>query len=199
MPHLLLLGDSTLDNGAYTGGQPAVIDQVRERFPADWKATLGAIDGSTIDDIGDQLTAMPPDTTHLLLSVGGNDAILRADLLNTPVASTGEALTLIGEAIAVFEASYRKLIEVCLAKQLPLTVCTIYNGNFPDAAYQLRVRTAIAVFDDAILRVAADYGLPVIDLRAVCSSPEHFANPIEPSTLGGSRIAQSIVEKLQNK
>lgn len=85
MPHLVLLGDSIFDNASYTNGQPAVIDQVRARLPAGWKATLAAVDGSTTDDIADQLTGLPDDATHLVLSVGGNDAMLRADLLDTPV------------------------------------------------------------------------------------------------------------------
>jgi hypothetical protein len=33
----------------------------------------------------------------------------------------------------------------------------------------------------------------VIDLRFVCSSPEDYANPIEPSSKGGAKIARCIV------
>lgn len=68
MPHLILLGDSILDNGAYTNGQPPVIDQLRGHLPAGWKATLAAIDGSTTDDIPTQLAGLPGDATHLVLS-----------------------------------------------------------------------------------------------------------------------------------
>ena len=35
MQHLVLLGDSILDNGAYTAGGPAVIEQVRAILPTD--------------------------------------------------------------------------------------------------------------------------------------------------------------------
>ena len=52
---------------------------------------------------------------------------------------------------------------------------------------------ALAVFNDAILRVAIELGLPVIDLRLVCCSPEDYANPIEPSSVGGEKIARVIV------
>ena len=44
--HVVLLGDSILDNGAYVPGKPAVIDQVRGELPAGWTATLLAVDGS---------------------------------------------------------------------------------------------------------------------------------------------------------
>ena len=54
-------------------------------------------------------------------------------------------------------------------------------------------RVALAVFNDVILRVAIEHGLPVIDLRLVCCSPEDYANPIEPSSVGGEKIARIIV------
>jgi len=76
---------------------------------------------------------------------------------------------------------------------LPLTICTIYNGCFPDPGYQRTVSTALMVFNDVILRVAIESQLSVIDLRAVCANPEDYANPIEPSSVGGEKIARVIV------
>jgi hypothetical protein len=84
-------------------------------------------------------------------------------------------------------------VGACLRPGLPLGVCTIYNGCFPDEAYQRMARVALAVFNDVILRVAIEHGLPVIDLRLVCCSPEDYANPIEPSSVGGEKIARIIV------
>jgi hypothetical protein len=50
-----------------------------------------------------------------------------------------------------------------------------------------------SIFDnDAILRVAFEHALAVIDLRFVCSAPEDYANPIEPSSEGGAKIAMAI-------
>ena len=52
-----LLGDSILDNGAYTSGGPDVISQLRSLLPRSWRASLLAVDGSMIADLADQLTA----------------------------------------------------------------------------------------------------------------------------------------------
>lgn len=93
-----------------------------------------------------------------------------------------------------FELAYRKLLHVCLALELPLVVCTIYNGNFPEPAYQQRVAVALTVFNDVILRVGVEHRLKVIDLRFICSAPQDYANPIEPSATGGGKIAQAIVQ-----
>jgi hypothetical protein len=192
MPHLILLGDSVLDNGAYTEGGPAVIAQVQEVLPHAWQASLKAVDGSTTGDIAAQLGQLPSDATHLLLSVGGNDAILRADVLQTPVATSGEALLLLADAVNDFESAYRSVVDACLETKLPLVVCTVYHGNFPETSYQQRVVVALSAFNDVIIRVAVEKRLKVLDLRFICNAPADYANPIEPSVTGGAKIAQAI-------
>jgi GDSL-like Lipase/Acylhydrolase family len=192
MPHVVLLGDSVLDNGAYTDGGPDVIAQVRKQLPKGWRGSLLAVDGSTTEDIPAQLSAFPPDATHCFLSVGGNDAILRAEVLDARVQSSGEALLLLAEVGREFEEKYRKAVEACLSLSLPLVVLTIYHGNFPDPRYQRVVATALTVFNDVIIRTATEMRLMLIDTRFVCNSPADFANPIEPSSVGGEKIARAI-------
>ncbi len=182
-PHLVLLGDSIFDNGAYTGGKPDVITHVR---------SLLARDGAVIESVPLQLEKLPADATQLVLSVGGNNALQRQGLLQARAASVAEAMLQMAEAVSQFEAAYRKLITAILASSLPLVVCTIYNGNFDDARYRRISRSAIALFNDAILRTAVEYQLPAIDLRLVCARAEDFAKPIEPSSIGAARIAGAI-------
>ena len=193
MPHLVLLGDSVLDNAAYTAGGPDVISQVRQQLPAGWQGSLRAVDGSTTEEVHAQLAAMPPDATHLFLSVGGNNAILRSEILDTPVQSSSEALLLLADVAREFEATYRRAVDACLRLNLPLVVCTIYHGNFPDPRYQRLAVAGLTAFNDAIIRIAIEKCLKVIDMRLVCNSPADYANPIEPSSIGGAKIAQAIV------
>ena len=40
-------------------------------------------------------------------------------------------------------------------------------------------------------------GLPLIDLRLICSDPADYANPIEPSARGGDKIASVIAALVQ--
>jgi hypothetical protein len=75
---------------------------------------------------------------------------------------------------------------------LPTTLCTIYNGHFPDRDFQRLASTALRIFNDAILRVAFENALNVIDLRLVCNEASDYANPIEPSSHGGAKIARAI-------
>jgi hypothetical protein len=140
-----------------------------------------------------QLLRLPADATHLILSVGGNDAIMSSDLLLKPFDSAEKILAKLAEVSGEFEKRYRRTIAACRKAPLPLTVCTIYNGNFPDQEYQRLASTALMVFNDVILRAAFEHGLTVIDLRFVCSSPADYANPIEPSSIGGAKIARCIL------
>jgi len=196
MPHIVLLGDSIFDNGSYTNGKPDVISQVRDVLPAGWKATLGAVDGATTRSIDAQLARLPSDTTHLVLSVGGNDALGSQHVLQARTSTTGEGLIQLARVVAEFESRYRAVVSACLRRRLPLLLCTIYNGNFPERSFQQQATTAIAVFNDAILRVALEHGLSVLELRQICSAPEDYANPIEPSSVGGAKIARAIAVAL---
>ena len=192
MPHLILLGDSIFDNAAYTAGGPDVVTQLRGQLPPGWTATLAAVDGAQAGAVAAQVAGAPADATHLVLSVGGNDALMASGLLDEPVYSSADALRLIGASVREFEARYRAAVDACLALDLPLVVCTIYNGNFPDPDYRERAMVALAVFNDAIVGTACRHGLDVIDLRAVCDLPQDYANPIEPSSVGGAKIARAI-------
>jgi hypothetical protein len=192
MPHLVLLGDSIFDNAAYTAGGPDVVTQVRAQLPPGWSVALAAVDGSQADAVAGQVAGLAPGATHLVLSIGGNDALMASGLLDEPVYSSADALRLIGASVREFEGRYRAAVAACLAQGLPLVVCTIYNGNFPDPDYGERVVVALTAFNDAIVRTACTHGLDVIDLRAVCDLPQDYANPIEPSSVGGAKIARAI-------
>ena len=72
-PHVILLGDSIFDNGAYVSGGPDVVHQLRDRLPRNGRATLLAVDGTTTSEVLLQLQRAPSDASHLVVSVGGND------------------------------------------------------------------------------------------------------------------------------
>jgi len=198
MPHLVLLGDSIFDNGHYTSGGPDVVSQVRELLPSGWGASLLAVDGSTTVNIPDQVRNLPKESTHLVLSVGGNNALTEASRLGISFfGMTGEpaskSLDSLADVSDAFESQYRSAVEACLLPGLSVSVCTIYNGCFPDKSYQRIASLALTIFNDVIIRVAIERSLPVIDLRSICATAADYANPIEPSSIGGEKIARTIV------
>lgn len=192
MSHVVLLGDSIFDNAAYTGGAPDVVEHLRRRLPPGSEATLGAVDGATIGSVRGQMRLLPADATHLIVSAGGNDALGHADFLGARVASTAEALLGLAEIAAGFESEYRAMLSEVLSRGLPTAICTIYYPRFPDAAFQKAALAALAVFNDAIVRAALVYGIPLLDLRFVCTEEDDYADPIEPSARGGEKIAAAV-------
>jgi hypothetical protein len=189
--HIALLGDSVLDNKAYTGPEPDVVEHLRELLPPPWCATLIAVDGSTTADLDRQLSRVPRDASHLVISVGGNDALMNWDLLRTPVRSTGEALSLFSDRLSGFRRSYSLAIDSALQLKKPVIACTIYEGNLEPAEART-ARVALMMFNDIILRAAFARRISVIDLRFICTEAADYANPIEPSGSGGRKIAAAI-------
>jgi hypothetical protein len=190
--HIVLLGDSIFDNGAYTAGAPDVVTHLRALLPRTCRTCLLAVDGSTTVDLAGQVVQVPRDATHLIIAIGGNDALLNWDLLSMPVSSTAAALSLFDARVSRFEHAYRTAIRAAIALNKTTLVCTIYNGRLEPREARL-ARIALMMFNDAILRTAFEAALPVIDLRLVCTEAEDYSNPIEPSGRGGRKIAGAIV------
>ena len=196
MAHLVLLGDSIFDNARYTDRGPDVISQVRQLLNLDWQATLLAVDGATTEHIPAQLVRMPLSASHIVLSVGGNNAIENMALLHMPATSASDVLLEMARISSTFEEEYRSVVKACRQVGLPLTLCTIYNGNFVDEDLKRKVLIALMAFNDVILRTGIEFGLAMIDLRLVCSASSDYANAIEPSSAGGAKIARAIVNSM---
>jgi lysophospholipase L1-like esterase len=193
--HVALLGDSVLDNVAYTLGGPEVSAQLQAMLPSGWRASLLAVDGAMVADLAEQLRRLPADVTHVVVSIGGNDVLQNLDVVRLPAKSSSEVLLILGKLARDFERNYRAAIDRVGRLGKPTTICTIYNGNL-SGQEGAAARVALMAFNDVILRVAFESRLQAIDLRLVCTEPADYANPIEPSSQGGEKIARAIIRSL---
>jgi hypothetical protein len=192
MSHVVLLGDSIFDNARYVPDRPPVVEQVRRGLPAGWKATLVAVDGHTVEDIAVQLPRVPWDASHLVVCIGGNDALGAGGLLGEPAATVGDALATLGETLDAFRTEYAAMFRSVLGLGRPVVVCTVYDAIPTLGAAE---RAGLAGFNEVILRSAVAAGVPVIDLRLICTEEGDYSplSPIEPSVVGGAKIAGAIV------
>jgi hypothetical protein len=136
----------------------------------------------------------PRDATHLVLSVGGNDALSHSDLLERRARNGAEVLTWFGKATADFAERYRTLMNrIAREKRADqgVFICTIYDGNLGPELHRAAT-AAIALFNDAISRAAREQAWRVIELRDLFTSATDYANPIEPSVQGGAKLAETI-------
>ena len=193
MKHIVLLGDSIFDNKSYVNGGLDVIAHIRRQIPAEWKASLRAVDGSVVENVKKQALDLPDDATHLVISVGGNDAILNADILQQKASSSAEVLDKLADVAGEFEYRYCEMLQTVLRPKKPTVVCTIYYPRIPEPFTQKIAVAALTIFNDVIIRQAVLAGVPLIDLRLVCDEDSDYANEIEPSEKGGGKIARAIV------
>jgi hypothetical protein len=170
------------------------VAQLRERLPGGWRATLLAVDGSVVASVPRQLDRLPAEASHLVVSVGGNDALGQAGVLQEGARSMAEAVGRLAAIRERFAAAYGTMLEAVLARGLPTSVCTIYDARFPEPQQHRLVVTALTIFNDGITRAAFAHGVPLIDLRLICDEDLDYANPIEPSAQGGAKIAAAIAE-----
>lgn len=193
--HVVLLGDSIFDNAAYVPGEPSVIEQLTAQLPDGWEATLKAIDGAVIAGVILQHADLPFDATHLVVSVGGNDALQNQSVLGQAAASVAEGLDGFSHFLGIFRKGYVEMLESILASGLPTAVCTIYDQIPGLLTCQ---RAGLAMLNEAILAEAGRLQLPVIDLRLICTQPDDYSDlsPIEPSARGGAKITKAIAELL---
>jgi hypothetical protein len=193
MPHIVLLGDSIFDNAAYVPGELPVIEQLRARLPINWQTTLLAVDGDITADIDEQIRGLPEDATHLVISSGGNDALGQLRFLEVPTDTLMTALAQLAQMREAFQNDYREMLgQVCRLGR-KVTVCTIYDA-IPNLTNTLQ--TALCLYNDVILLEAARMGVPVIELRLICTESADYStlSPIEPSAAGGKKIVAGIVD-----
>jgi len=212
--HIVLAGDSIFDNGSYVPGQPDVAQQLRNQLGEDSNVTLLAIDGDVTKDVHNQLTQLPEDTSHLFISVGGNDALGQLHIFTDPVSSVGEGFLKFSRVQTTFQQEYKAMLENALSLNIPTTICTIYKPCFyhPDMSrvgsyvgngvsntdLQNVSVTALTAFNDVILQEAVTTGIPLMDLRVMYDNVADYANPIEPSTIGGQKMV-SVMESIINE
>lgn len=198
MKHLALLGDSIFDNAAYVGGGLPVINQVQAKLPAGWRASLLAVDGDMAGDVFAQIQRLPADVTHLALSVGGNDALGVLDQIHSPTPLPMlHALKVLADVQGRFEAQYMMVVDALIDTGKPLLICTVYD-RVPGLPHELR--SALSLFNDVIVRTGVKSGVPILDLREICTDHADYSalSPIEPSVVGGDKIAVRLVSIVQN-
>ena len=190
--HIVIAGDSIFDNGAYVPGEKDVFQQLKDLAEGQAEVTSLAVDGSVTEDVLTQITRLPSNTTHLFISSGGNDALRQMGLLSQSVQSVAEAMLILSTSQEQFRAQYRRLIaRIQLLTNTKTVVCTIYHPNSA-AEKQSVMDIGVSLFNDVIVEETNKARIPVLDIRGIFLNREDYANEIEPSSIGGQRLAAAI-------
>ena len=109
---VILLGDSIFDNAVYVPAEPCVTEQLQELVPADVSVRMLAVDGDCIRHVKGQLEQVPEDSTHLFVSVGGNDALEHYETLFGDYRVAQDLFTHLHQIQLGFRMQYRGMLRL---------------------------------------------------------------------------------------
>ena len=185
-----------------------------------------AVDGHTMRDLLDtQLSdAGLNEATHIVMSIGGNDLLQNISFLQmtSKLSEVMDKDARIGkwgvrelnpsrnkvfeetyfEIIKPFNSLYETIVEKLSNYRAKLLLCTVYEGDlfgsdeFKNVFYSSK--TMVSIFNDLVYKSSSKFKTDVLELRNIFVSSEDYANPIEPSHIGGEKLAKSIVEWVNN-
>jgi len=125
-------------------GEYSVSEHLRQL--SDARISLLAVDGDVTADVSGQIDGLPAEATHLVVSVGGNDALGCISVLDSKVSTVRQALAILSRVRHDFRADYRNMVERLPRVNLPVVVCTIYKdipglpeGDVPQCTFQPRI------------------------------------------------------------
>lgn len=208
MQHVVLLGDSILDNKRYVGDSNSVTEHLQyftSVYGKSNRVTCRAVDGSVIDSVKFHLAGSPNNATYYVVSTGGNDGLRflahGLNLLKRPWKLVKETYQFLQD----FEVAYRDMLKNVLLMEKPVTVCTIYRTNYPWYANFI-TKAGVMIINRIIRRVAGELHVDVLDLWDLIDPTKDLANPIEPGVkgkyislwskrVGGKKIALEIVSR----
>jgi hypothetical protein len=198
--HIVLLGDSILDNIFYvrkTGR--SVHAQLQEKIASrGWKSTLCAVDGNVMAHIPQQLRRVPADATYFVLSIGGNDC-LRALASIENFYNPFHLGSVLFSFLHQFRIEYAATLQLLKEKNVPFCVCNIYYPRFTD--WKMKHLSSIGLwFVNGIIEdEARKLGVPLIDIATIFDQDQDYANPIEPGVPGGDKLTNNIVQVVSEK
>lgn len=195
--HIVLLGDSTLDNGRYldlAGGELSVEKQLAKRcLERGWDLTVLAQDGSMLDDVRKrQLPLIPQTATHIVLSASGNDLL---SLLNQMVVANFTLSSMyetIGAGLTSVSDDYRDILKELKGFGCHSACCTLYRPNFNHLFFKSLATMSLGLHNSRISQISEELDVSIIDLANMFDGPDDFANPLELSTTGGSKLVENV-------
>ena len=201
MKKVTLLGDSIIDNKSYVqDGEKSVLEHLQS-LSSNLFFQI-AFDGDTTHNvlINQLLSPEIEDSSHIVLSIGGNDLLYNIPVLfEGPHENINYSLIDIQNRIVVpLQQRYETIIEKLSSLGANLLLCTAYEGDLGRTGEFRGVldssKIMVSALNDIVYKTANKYQADVLELRHIFTSSEDYANPIEPSHIGGEKLAKAIIK-----
>ena len=184
--YFLLLGDSILNNEIYVAKGKSVNQLL---YDSTNKRTINlAKNDATIQDVYDQIAKIPDnlksssDNTTIFLSIGGND------ILN----QSSDKGQIDSKVINTIFLAYKPLIK-SIKTIMPKSQIVPLDIYYPDNVKYNQYHNAIREWNDKLYDYAKNNYMSVLRISDILRKPEDFTLGIEPSDIGGKKIADAIL------
>jgi len=197
-----LLGDSIIDNKVYVEeGELSVTEHLQHNSSSNF--TMIAVDGDTTEDVlENQLDNLKEPVSHIVLSIGGNDLLQNLHLLQDETSGMKFALEKSSELIGEIQENYTKILEHLSNYDAKVLLCTVYEGDLKSdvmlAQFDKAGQAMLKMHNDTVYYLASKFEVDVLELRNIFTNKEDYANPIEPSHIGGEKLAKAIIQWMKN-
>ena len=199
--NVLLLGDSVIDNKRYVQDSEYSVLEHLQNNSKDTFIQI-ACDGDTTNDVINKQAKVQSikKASHIVLSIGGNDMLYNLSFLTTnkPTLRNEAFIDVYNEIFQPLEVRYETIVKNFASQRANLLLCTVYEGDlgrseeFKDVLDSSKIM--VSSLNDIIYKTASRHNAEVLELRNIFTSSEDYANPIEPSHIGGEKLAKKIIE-----
>ena len=205
MPSIILLGDSIIDNKTYVQQHEYSVLEHLQNISKNEFLQLAHDGDTTVTVLERQLQSQEiAKSSHLVLSIGGNDLLQNISLLHEgPIENINKAFADVHKQIfKSLEQRFETIVEKLSSHRANLLLCTVYEGDlgrtdeFRDVLDSSKIM--VSSFNDTVYKTASMYNADVLELRHIFTTPEDYANPIEPSHIGGKKLAKGIIDWVNN-
>jgi lysophospholipase L1-like esterase len=172
---IILVGDSILKNNSYVLEEKSVEKLLSTKTDA--HIYCFAVNDSIIKDAQEQVNILPQHlnepSTCIFLSIGGNDILKGID----PVSS-------------IFR-QYMDLVDL-MKERMDKTKIVLINLYYPTDEKYEKYYSSIKRWNELVDAYAKDNDLKLLDASTILFKEEDFTSEIEPSIIGGEKLANEI-------
>jgi len=180
--HIILLGDSILNNINYVKENESIEQMLKAQ--TETQITSLAQDGAVLQDVFTQIDKIPLElnqpTTYIFLSIGGND------LLNHSLSEI---------YIHKLIEQYKLLIATIITR-LPSAKLYLLTLYYPTSVKYESYNEYISLWNKNVEELMPSSN--IIYLQNIINQEGDLVNQIEPSSNGGKKIAEAILQKIAN-
>jgi hypothetical protein len=136
-----------------------------------------------------RVRVIPAEVTHIGICVDGGWAIETSGLLQGSARTIREALDGLARAADEFENMFVRLIAAATETSVPTIVCTLVPARYVEPSQERVAATALAIFNDRILRRTIAAHLSIVELRLICDEDNDYASETLLSHAGVRKVA----------